>query len=166
MQQHGIRSMIISLIRGKKSFLRNWKLIFFLRIEAKRTLLIQELKMIKKKRPLLIPDTRKISSHIGGRSYRCFVTAAALFARTCVITLDCTHWPLHLGGRGLIRSCRHLTAAALLSRSDVIRIVFSLLMSPSLVCWIGLTAVRKKAARVPLRRGLNCESSEAKWTFW
>jgi len=85
---------------------------------------------------------------------RCFLTAAALLARTCVITLDCTHWPLHLGGRGVIRSGRHLTAAALSSRSDVIRIVFSLLMSPSLVCWIGPTAVRKKVARVPLGRGL------------
>ncbi len=40
---------------------------------------------------------------------------------------------IHFGGRGVIRSCRHLTAA-LSSRSDVIRIVFSLLMSPSLVC--------------------------------
>jgi hypothetical protein len=35
------------------------------------------------------------------------------------------------GGKGVIRSCRHLTAAALSSRSDIIRIVFSLLMSPS-----------------------------------
>ncbi len=86
---------------------------------------------------------------------RCFLTAAALMARTCVITLDCTHWPLHLGGRGVIRSGRHLTAAALSSRSDVIRIVFSLLMSPSLVCWIGPTVVRKKVARVPLGRGLS-----------
>jgi hypothetical protein len=44
------------------------------------------------------------SSDIGGRSYRRFVTAVALFARTCVITLDCTNcialgwrfvdWPL------------------------------------------------------------------------
>jgi len=95
------------------------------------------------------------SSDIGGWSYSHFVTAAALSARTCVITLDCTHWPLHVGGRGVIRSCRHLTAAALSSRSDVIRIVFSLLMSPSLVCWIGPTAVRKKVARVPLGRGLS-----------
>ncbi len=38
------------------------------------------------------------------------------------------------GGRAVISSCRHLTAAALSSRSDVIRIIFSLLMSPSLVC--------------------------------
>ncbi len=90
---------------------------------------------------------------------RCFLTAAALLACTCIIILDCTHWPLHLGGRGVIRSGRHLTAAALSSCSDVIRIVFSLLMSPSLVCWIGPTAVRKKVARVPLGRGL--KSKEA-----
>jgi hypothetical protein len=90
----------------------------------------------------------------------CFLTAAALLARTCVITLDCTHWPLHLGGRGVIRSGRHLTAAAFSSRSDVIRIVFSLLMSPSLVCWIGPTAVRKKVARVPLGRGLKGQCLE------
>ncbi len=77
--------------------------------------------------------------------------------RTCYRLLGVphsTHWPLHLGGRGVIRSGRHLMAAAISSRNDVIRIVFSLLMSPSLVCWIGPTAVRKKVARVPLGRGL------------
>ncbi len=94
------------------------------------------------------------SFDIGGRIYRHFLTAAALLASTCVITLDCTHWPWHLGGRGVISSCRHLKAAALSSRSDVIRIVFSLLMSPCLVCWISPTAVRKKVARVPQGRGL------------
>ncbi len=67
--------------------------------------------------------------------------------RLCTLTFT-------FGGKGVIRSGRHLTAAVLSSRSDVIRIVFSLLMSPSLVCWIGPTAVRKKVARVPLRRGL------------
>ncbi len=100
------------------------------------------------------------SSDIGGRSYCRFLTSAALLACTCIITLDCTHWPLHLGGRGVIRSGRHLTAAALSSRNDVIRIVFSLLMSPSLVCWIGPTAVRKKVARVPLGRGVNTVNGE------
>jgi hypothetical protein len=53
-----------------------------------------------------------------------------------------------------METCRLLTAAALSSRSYAIKIIFSLLMSPSLVCWIGPTAVRKKAARVPLGRGL------------
>ncbi len=38
------------------------------------------------------------------------------------------------GGRGVIETCRLLTAAALSSRSYVIRIVFSLPMSSSLVC--------------------------------
>ncbi len=94
------------------------------------------------------------SSDIGSRIYRRFLTAAALLAGTCVITLDCTHWPWHLGGRGVISSCRHLTAAALSSCSGVIRIVFSLLMSASLVCWISPTADRKKVARVPQGRGL------------
>jgi hypothetical protein len=59
------------------------------------------------------------------------------------------------GGRGVIESCRLLTAAALSSRSDVIRIVFSLPMSSSLVCRISPTAIRKKVARVPQGRGLN-----------
>jgi hypothetical protein len=93
-------------------------------------------------------------SDIGGRIYHRLFMAAALSARTYVITWACTHWPLYLGGRGVIRSCSLLTAAALSSRSDVIRIVFSLPMSPSLVCWIGPTAVRKKVAMVPLGRGL------------
>ncbi len=39
-----------------------------------------------------------------------------------------THCPLLVGGRGLIKTCRLLTAAALSSRSDVIRIAFSLPM--------------------------------------
>jgi hypothetical protein len=95
------------------------------------------------------------SSDIGGRRCCRFLTAAALLACTCVITWDCTHWPLHLWERGVIRSCQHITVAALSSRSDIIRIVFSLLMSPSLVCWIGTTAVRKKVARVPQGIGLN-----------
>ncbi len=107
------------------------------------------------------------SSDISGRSYAvCFLTATALLARTCVITLDCTHWPLHLGGRGVIRSGRHLTEAAISSCNDVIRIVFSLLRSPSLVCWIGPTAVRKKVARVPQGRGLKkiiCGICESVW---
>ncbi len=38
------------------------------------------------------------------------------------------------GGKGVMETCRLLTAAALSSRSYVIKIVFSLLMSPSLVC--------------------------------
>ncbi len=78
----------------------------------------------------------------------------AITARTYVITWDCSHWPLHVGGRGVIETCHLLTAAALSSRSYVIRIVFSLPMSSSLVCWISPTAVRKKVARVPLGRGL------------
>ncbi len=83
------------------------------------------------------------------------IPSAAISARTSVITWDCSHWPLHVGGRGVIETCRLLTAAALSSRSYVIRIVFSLPMSSSLVCWIGPTAVRKKVAMVPLGRGLN-----------
>jgi hypothetical protein len=38
------------------------------------------------------------------------------------------------GGRGVIEICRLLTKAALSNRNDVIRIVFSLPMSSSLVC--------------------------------
>ncbi len=94
-------------------------------------------------------------SDIGGRIYHRLYTAAALSARIYVITWDCSHWPLHVGGRGVIETCRLLTAAALYSHSDIIRIVFSLPMSSSLVCWIGPTAVRKKVAMVPQRRGLN-----------
>ncbi len=94
-------------------------------------------------------------SDIGGRIYHRLFTAAAISARTYVITWDCSHWPLQVGGRGVMETCRLLMAAALSSRSYVIKIVFSLLMSPSLVCWIGPTAVRKKAARVPLGRGLS-----------
>jgi hypothetical protein len=90
-----------------------------------------------------------------GRIYHRLFTAAAISARTYVITWDCSHWPLHVGGRGVIETCRLLTAAALSSRSYVIRIVFSLPMSSSLVCWISPTAVRKKVARVPLGRGLS-----------
>ncbi len=59
-----------------------------------------------------------------------------------------------VGGRGVMETCRLLTAAALSSRSDVIRIVFALPISSSLVCWIGPTAVRKKVAKVPRGRGL------------
>ncbi len=94
-------------------------------------------------------------SDVGGWRYRRFLTAAAISARTYVITWDSTHWPLYVGGRGVIRSCDLLTAAALSSRSDIIRIVFSLPLSPSLVCWIGPTAVRKKLAMVPQGRGLS-----------
>ncbi len=47
------------------------------------------------------------SSDIGGRRYCRFLTAVALSARTCVITWNCTHWPLHMGGRGVTGSCRH-----------------------------------------------------------
>jgi len=101
---------------------------------------------------LMIPSAAM--SDIGGRIYHRLFTAAAISARTYVITWDCSHWPLQVGGRGVMETCRLLTAAALSSRSYVIKIVFSLLMSPSLVCWIGPTAVRKKAARVPLGRGL------------
>ncbi len=39
-------------------------------------------------------------SDIGGRIYHSLFTAAALSARTYVITLDCSRWPLHVGGRG------------------------------------------------------------------
>ncbi len=41
--------------------------------------------------------------------------------------------PTH-GGREVIRSSHHITAAAHSSLSDIIRIVFFLLMSPSFVC--------------------------------
>ncbi len=96
-------------------------------------------------------------SDIGGRIYHRLLTAVALSARTYVITWDCSHWPLYVKGRGLIESCLLFTAAALSSCSDVIRTIFSLPMSSSLVCWIGPTAVRKKVARVPQGRGLNCD---------
>ncbi len=68
-------------------------------------------------------------------------------------TLTSTCWV----GRGVIRSWLHfhLSATALLNRSDAIKIVFSLLMSPSLVWWIGSTAIRKKVARVPQGRVFN-----------
>jgi hypothetical protein len=93
-----------------------------------------------------------------------FPTLAAgnttLSAHTYVITWDCTHWPLYLGGRGVIRSCHLLTAATLSGRSDVIRIIFYLPMSPSLVCWISLTAVRKKVAMVPQGRGFRREGNK------
>ncbi len=95
----------------------------------------------------MIPSAAK--SDIRGWIYHRLITAAALSARIYVITWDCSHWPLHGGGRGVMETCRLLTAAALSSRSDVIRIVFS----SSLVCWIGLTAVRKKVARVPRGEG-------------
>jgi hypothetical protein len=96
-------------------------------------------------------------SDVCSRRYRRFLTAAAISARTYVITWDCTHWPLYVGGRGVLKSCSLLTAAALSSRTDVIRIFFSLPMSPSLVCWIGPTAVRKKVAMVPQGRGLSLD---------
>jgi hypothetical protein len=110
---------------------------------------------------LMIPSAAM--SDIGGRIYHRLFTAAAISARTYVITWDCSHWPLQVGGRGVMETCRLLTAAALSSRSYVIKIVFSLLMSPSLVCWIGPTAVRKKAARVPLGRGLNIGKFVLRW---
>ncbi len=93
-------------------------------------------------------------SDIIGRIYYRLFTAAALSVRTYVITWDCSHWPLHVGGRGVMEAFCLLTAAALSSRTDVIRIVFSLPMSPSSVCWNGPPAVRKKVAMVPLGRGL------------
>jgi hypothetical protein len=40
------------------------------------------------------------SSDIAGRKYRRFLTAAALLARTCVITLDCTHTDRYIWGEG------------------------------------------------------------------
>ncbi len=98
-------------------------------------------------------------SDVGGRRYRHFLTAASISAHTYVITWDCTHWPLYMGGRGVLKSRGLLTLAALSSRSDLIRIVFSLPMLPSLVCWIGPTAVRKKVAMVPQGRGFLCMSS-------
>jgi hypothetical protein len=61
--------------------------------------------------------------------------AIAVFSRRRPFwpALASSHYTLTFtfGGKG---GGRHLTAAALSSRSDVIRIVFSLLMSPSLVC--------------------------------
>ncbi len=103
-------------------------------------------------------------SDIGGWIYHRLFTAAAISARSYVITWDCSHWPLHVGGRGVIETCRLLTAA-LSSCSYVIRIVFSLPMSSSLVCWIGPTAVRKKVARVPLGKGLKeIRTAVSPWT--
>jgi hypothetical protein len=75
-------------------------------------------------------------SDIGGGIYHLLFMGAALSAHTYVITWDCSHWPLR--GRGVIETCRLLTAVALSSRSDVISIIFSLPMSSSLVCWTGL----------------------------
>ncbi len=46
------------------------------------------------------------------------------------------------GERAMFKSCPLLTAAALSSHGDVIRIVFSPPMSPSLVGWVSPTAVR------------------------
>jgi hypothetical protein len=63
----------------------------------------------------MIPSA--VMSNIGGRIYHPLLTAAAILARTYVITWDCSQWPLHVGGRGLIESCRLLAAAALSSRS-------------------------------------------------
>ncbi len=40
------------------------------------------------------------SFDIAGRKYRRFLTAAALLARTCVITLDCTHTDRYIWGEG------------------------------------------------------------------
>ncbi len=80
--------------------------------------------------PMILPAAM---SDIGGRIYHRLFTAAALSACTYVITWVCSHWPLHVGRRGVMETCRFLTAAALSSRSDVIRIVFSLPMSSSLV---------------------------------
>ncbi len=93
-------------------------------------------------------------SDIGSRIYHPLFTAAAILARTYVITWDWSHWHLHVGGRGVIETFRLLTAVALSSRSYIIGIVFSLPMSSSLVCWISPTAVRKTVARVLLGRGL------------
>ncbi len=93
------------------------------------------------------------TSDVGGQRYR-------RFSRQCpyqpaLYTLTSIFW-----GRGAISSCRLLTAAALSSLSDVIRIVFYLPMSPSLVCWISLTAIRKKVAMVPQERGLRREGNK------
>ncbi len=48
------------------------------------------------------------------------------------------------GERGMIKSCHFFLAVALSSHGYMIRVVFSLPMSPSLVCWISPTAMRKK----------------------
>ncbi len=103
-------------------------------------------------------------SDIGGRIYHRLFMAAAISARTYVITWDCSHWPLHVGEGVGIETCSLLTAAALSNRSYVIRIVFSLPLLFSLVCWISPTAVRKKVARVLLGRGLN--EGEAEYGFF
>ncbi len=67
---------------------------------------------------MAVPTTPSAAmSDIGGRWCHRFLTAAALSARTYVITWACTHWPLYLGRRGVIRSCHLLTAATLSSRS-------------------------------------------------
>ncbi len=61
----------------------------------------------------------------------------------------CHHMRLHTltstgGDRGMIKSCHLFLAVALSSHGDMIRVVFSQPMSPSLVCWISPTAMRKK----------------------
>ncbi len=104
--------------------------------------------------------TSAAMSDIGGWIYHRLLMAAPS-ARTNIITWDCSHWPLHVKGRGLIESCRLLLASPLSSRSGVIRNVFSLPMPSSLVCWIGPTAVRKKVARVPQGRVL-----KVVWLSW
>ncbi len=47
---------------------------------------------------LMIPSAAM--SDIGGRIYHRLFTAVAISARTYVITWDCSHWPLHVGGKG------------------------------------------------------------------
>ncbi len=92
-------------------------------------------------------------SDISGRRYRRFLTALALLARTCV-THETVHYTMTFtygGKEGVIRSGHHLMAVALLSRSDVIRIVFSQLISPSLVCK-GATGERVKFSSKNIRQ--------------
>jgi hypothetical protein len=54
-------------------------------------------------------------SDLGGRRYHCLLTAAALLARTYLITGDCAVCTLAstCWGKGVIRSCRFLKAVAL-----------------------------------------------------
>ncbi len=73
--------------------------------------------------------------------------------------LKCTQWPIQLPGRGGGGRCTEVVIYSLVERSyqtcsDVIRIVFSLQMSPSLGGLGRPPAVRWKLAKTPWGRGL------------
>ncbi len=89
------------------------------------------------------------ASFHGGSNDTIFSRKLSYWAWTYVITWDCTHWPLHAGGRGILEAA--VCSWWWPSRAAVTSSESSL---PSLVCWFRSTAVRKKVARVPQGRGL------------